>query len=72
MAKDSKFGVVVWLSTPNAARPLAIEYQADELTEEADLSDGEGYVSAQGDTWADARETLRCNLCIKAYTRNVQ
>ena len=72
VAKDSKFGVVVWLSTPNAARPLAIEYQADELTEEADLSDGEGYVSAQGDTWADARETLRCNLCIKAYTRNVQ
>lgn len=72
VAQNSKFGVIVWLSTPQAARPLAIEYQADELTKEADLSDGEGYVSAQGETWADARETLRCNLCIKAYTRNVQ
>ena len=67
-----KFAVVVWLSTPNAVRPMAIEYAADALTQEADLTDGEGYISAQGRKWADAEETSKCNLCVKAYTRYAQ
>lgn len=67
-----KFAVVVWLSTPNAVRPMAIEYAADELTQSVDLEDGEGYISAQGRKWADARESSKCNLCIKAYSHNVE
>lgn len=66
--KDQKFAVVLWLSTPNAVHPMAIEYAADELTKEVDLSDGEGYVSSQGEKWADVRKSSKCNLCIKAYT----
>lgn len=72
IAAGKKFAVVVWLSTPNAVRPMAIEYAADALTQEADLTDGEGYISAQGRKWAAAEETSKCNLCIKAYTRNAQ
>ena len=69
VAKNRKFAVVVWLSTPNEVRPMAIEYAADELTRNVDLEDGEGYVSAQGKNWADVKESSDCNLCIKAYTR---
>lgn len=69
VAKNRKFAVVVWLSTPNEVRPMAIEYAADELTQDVILDDGEGYVSAQGNQWADVRESSDCNLCIKAYSR---
>lgn len=69
VAKNRKFAVVVWLSTPNEVRPMAIEYAADELTQDVILDDGEGYVSAQGKQWADVRESSDCNLCIKAYSR---
>lgn len=72
IAAGRKFAVVVWLSTPNAVRPMAIEYAADELTREADLSDGEGYISVQGRKWVDAKETSKCNLCIKAYACKTQ
>ncbi|KAI4451979.1 hypothetical protein C823_006540 [Eubacterium plexicaudatum ASF492] len=69
VAKNRKFAVVVWLSTPNEVRPMAIEYAADELTQEVNLEDGEGYVSAQGKIWSDVKESSDCNLCIKAYAR---
>lgn len=72
IAAGRKFAVAVWLSTPNALRPMAIEYAADELTREVDLDDGEGYISAQGRKWADAKKKLNCNLCIKAYTRKAR
>lgn len=72
IAAGRKFAVAVWLSTPNALRPMAIEYAADELTRQVALDDGEGYISAQGTKWADAKEKLNCNLCIKAYTRKVR
>ncbi len=65
-----KFAVAVWLSTPNAVRPMAIEYAADELTRDVRLDDGEGYISAQGRYWVDVKESSQCNLCIKAYTRS--
>lgn len=66
-----KFAVVLWLSTPNAARPLAIEYAADDLTQDVILDDGEGYISPQGQRWSDAMAS-ECNLCIKAYTRSAR
>ncbi len=67
-----KFAVVLYLSTPNAVRPMAIEYAADELTRDVVLEDGEGYISAQGRAWASVEESSNCNLCIKAYARSVR
>lgn len=69
---NSKFAVVLYLSTPNAVRPMAIEYAADELTRNVVLDDGEGYISAQGRAWAGVEESSNCNLCIKAYARSVR
>ena len=68
LEKGERFAVVVKITTPNAKRPIAIEYAADKATEGVDLSDGEGYVSLYGNAWESAEEKS-CNICLKAYTR---
>ena len=70
--EGERFAVVVELTTPDSVHPLAIEYAADETTENVDLSDGEGYISAQGNSWENVESGQNCNLCIKAYGRNQQ
>ena len=62
-----KFAIVIFVNTPDAVHPLAIEYAADATTAKVDLSDGEGYISPDGRTWESAEDTQSCNLCIKAY-----
>lgn len=65
--KGEQFAIVIYLKTPDAIHPLAIEYKADATTVNVDLSDGRGYISSNGDTWESAEDTQKCNLCIKAY-----
>lgn len=65
--QGERFAVAVYLETPEAVHPLAIEYRADEMTESVDLSDGEGYISSDGRIWENVENTQECNLCIKAY-----
>ena len=48
--------------------PMAIEYAADELTADVDISDGEGYISIRGSQWNRVEEQAQSNLCIKAYS----
>lgn len=67
--QDEKYAVVLYLDTPEAVHPMAIEYAADEATKDVDLTDGEGYISANGGRWDHVEETSSCNLCIKAYTK---
>lgn len=66
-----RFAVILKVTTPGAVHPLAIEYQADDATREADLTDGEGYISATGQRWESTETVHGCNLCLKAYTRLV-
>lgn len=48
---------------------MAIEYAADEATENVDLDDGESYISANGSKWVSV-DTVEINLCIKAFSDN--
>lgn len=64
-----KYAIVLYLKTPEAVHPMAIEYAADEATKEVDLTDGEGYISANGKRWDRVEDTSSCNLCIKVYTK---
>ncbi len=64
-----QYAVVLYLDTPEAVHPMAIEYAADEATKDVDLTDGQGYISAAGGRWDRVEETSSCNLCIKAYTK---
>jgi hypothetical protein len=46
-----------------------VEYQADEITAEVDVTDGEGYISYNGQLWESLEDRYQCNLCLKGYTR---
>ena len=63
-----RFAVLVELKTPGAVHPMAIEYDSQDGRCRVDLTDGEGYISADGDLWESAEEQQDCNLCLKAYT----
>lgn len=63
-----RFAVVVKIITPNAERPIAVEYVVDESTEGVIISDGEGYISLSGKRWERTEETQKCNVCLKAFT----
>lgn len=68
--QGENFAVVVELSTPNYARPLAIEYPADEKSKAVDLTDGYGFVSSNGLHWDRVEEVAGGNLCIKVYSND--
>lgn len=70
--EDEKFAVMIYITTPNSVHPAAIEYRADESTQDVDLSDGEGYISNRGKKWDSVEETQSCNLCLKVYTKDTK
>lgn len=66
--KGERFAVMIYLTTPNAVYPMAVEYAADALTKNVDITDGEGYISIRGSQWNRVEEQAQSNLCIKAYS----
>lgn len=69
--RGQRYAVVLYISTPGAEKPLAIEYAADEFTSTVDLSDGESYISAGGQgRWESLEDTQESNLCLKVYSRD--
>lgn len=70
LEEGERFAVVVKVTTPGSVHPLAIEYQADDAVKTVDITDGEGYISHQGETWESLEDAYGCNLCLKAYTTN--
>lgn len=63
-----RFAVIVELHTPGAVHPMAIEYDPGDGRCLVDITDGEGYLSADGDVWGRVETEQECNLCLKAYT----
>lgn len=70
LRKGQRFAVILHITTPGAVHPMAVEYQADDVTNTADVTDGEGYISPNGKNWESAEQQYQCNLCLKAYTRS--
>ena len=68
MQKGEKFAVILYLSTPGSVHPLAVEYVADQFTENVTLEDGQGYISAGGQNWESTEEKQNCNVCLKVYS----
>lgn len=69
LAAGESFAVIVELDSPETTEPVAVEYAAGERTANVDVSDGEGYVSPDGEYWQRAEKELQCNVCLKAYLR---
>jgi len=68
LKKGERFAVIVKITTPDTVHPATIEYDAGDGRTFVDLSDGEGYISADGKVWERVEEKQNCNLCLKAYT----
>ena len=67
--EGEKFAIIVKITTPNAEHPVAVEYDAGDGLARIDLTDGEGYLSYDGEQWERVEETLACNICLKVYTQ---
>jgi C1A family cysteine protease len=66
--KNSRFAVVLYINTPGATHPMAIENDpGEEAYASVDLSDGEGYISYNGTVFKNVLSQKDCNLCIKAF-----
>ena len=66
-----RYAIVLYIRTPGAAHPMAIEYDSGEASlDTVNLEDGEGYISYNGRTFVNVKEKQDCNLCIKAFTRD--
>ena len=63
-----RFAMLVELHTPGAVHPMAIEYDSEDGRSLVDITDGEGYLSADGDVWERVETEQECNLCLKAYS----
>ncbi len=70
--EGERYAVVIKLKTPGLEKPLAIEFNGDEFTSTADISDGESYISASGKRWESLEETQNSNLCLKVYSDDRQ
>ena len=68
--KGEKYAIVLHIITPGSVHPMAIEYAADEATENVILDDGESYISANGSNWVSVETVEKCNLCIKVFSDN--
>lgn len=70
--EGERYAVALFISTPDAIHPLAIEYAADDATKNVVLEDGEGYISANGYSWENVKNVENCNICIKAFSNDSQ
>ncbi len=68
LEKGKPYAVIVKVHTPDTDYPVATEYAADKATTEADLSDGDGYISHNGAKWTGTETEYGCNVCMKLYT----
>ncbi len=64
------FAAIVRLEIRGYGQPVAVEYAADQYTRNADLGDGEGYISFDGRYWTDTESEDECNVCLKVYTND--
>lgn len=71
LREGQKYAIIVKITTPGSERPVAIEFKNDYLTADADITDGEGYVSLKGIEWENTESSHECNVCLKAFTQNV-
>lgn len=62
-----RFAVIAEIDSPGAVQPVAVEYRANSRSANVDISDGEGYISFDGNKWERAEEKEACNVCLKAY-----
>ena len=67
LGAGERFAVVVKITTPGTNNPVAVEYQADEYTQNVVTEGKEGYLSQHGTKWQHTEERFGTNVCLKVY-----
>ena len=67
-----KCAAVIYLKTPGASRPMAVEYTTKRMTGSEITNDGEGYISKNGLSWDHVEEKVKGDLCLKVYADTVK
>jgi len=68
LAEGESFAIVVQIQVPGASNPVAVEYRADEYTQNVTCEGKESYLSQYGTLWENTQEKFETNVCLKAYT----
>lgn len=66
ISRGERFAVIVKLHAPSGQAAAAVEFWREDIR--AEIEDGEGYLSWNGEDWERAENVQSCNLCLKAYT----
>lgn len=69
LEEGERFAVMVCVRTPGTGTPVAVEYRADQYTQNVVTEGREGYLSPDGIRWENTEELFGTNVCLKAYTR---
>ena len=72
LKKGERFAVAMALYSPENSHPIAVEHRSTDITKNAEISDGEGYISVKGIYWGNTEKDYECNICLKAYTKNIE
>ena len=70
--QGENFAVVLYINTPGINNPMALEYVADDMTRNVDITDGKGFISNNGLDWECVEDVTQANLCLKAYSKNIK
>ncbi|MCD7956364.1 MAG: lectin like domain-containing protein [Lachnospiraceae bacterium] len=63
-----RFAIVVKINAPDTSNPVAVEYRADEYTQNVTTEGKESYLSQYGTVWENTQEKFETNVCLKVYT----
>lgn len=70
LTQGEPFAVIVRITTPGSENPAAVEYAADEYTQNVTLEGKNGYLSQSGERWEHTETSFGTNVCLKVYTRD--
>jgi C1A family cysteine protease len=70
VATNTRFSVVMKLTTPGYSYPLAYECPAPGYSSAATASSGQSYMGSNGSSWQDMATWNSANFCAKAYVFN--
>lgn len=70
LIQGEQFAVIVHITTPGSENPVAVEYSADQYTQNVTLEGKNGYLSQYGEKWEHTESKFGTNVCLKAYTRD--
>ena len=71
LSAGEDYAVIVEIDTPGSSHPIAMEINADDMRTNPVVLDGKrSYISNYGDAWENTQESSKCNVCLKAFTKD--